>query len=364
MGTSSTNSNGSGGGGGVTQNVFTVDLGAQGLAIDKSGNVWVASYGSGVTGQNVVTELSPTGSILGTTPVDFYPCCMAIDSTGNIWAGGTPVVGGGNAVAVLNPSGTILKYYFFADTIDGITNYDAVNTMAIDQAGNHFFAAGSSIEGNTTVATLREVAADGVTPYSYNIGPGNVSCVTDMTIDAQQDKWFATLCGNYSNSNSNSNTTVYELGPGGQQIGAFLVGTNYDAGSAAGIAVDKSGNIWVTNPADDTVTKLIPGGPGSATVAGVYPTIHTPSAVAIDGAGNVWVGGTGGITELNSSGTAVQTYTQSPLDEGVERIVIDASGNVWATSGMSSSGTGSTVVELTGAATGPQYFAYSGPQWP
>ncbi len=40
-------------------------------------------------------------------------------------------------------------------------------------------------------------------------------------------------------------------------------------------------------------------------------------------------------------------------------MTIDASGNVWATNYPFS-----TISKIVGLATGPQYFPYTGPQWP
>lgn len=67
-------------------------------------------------------------------------------------------------------------------------------------------------------------------------------------------------------------------------------------------------------------------------------------------------GGSNNVTELNSSGTTLGTYA---VGSGPVGIAIDASGNVWVTN----SG-GNNVTEIVGVATGPQYFPYSGPQFP
>jgi streptogramin lyase len=351
--------------GGGQQN-FTVDLGAQGLAIDKSGNIWIASNGMGNDGQNVVTKMSSAGAILETyglgTAVD--PCCVAIDSQGNIWAAGTPgSANGQDAVAVLAPNGTISTYYTFPETTNGITNYAPANAVTIDKAGNEWFVAGTALQGATIVDTVQEMINGTVS--TFDIGIGGMSCTLSMVIDAEGNKFFGSPCG-AGQASTQSTDTVYVLTASGGVV-SFPVGENYDAGSAVGIGMDKSGNIWVTNPADDTITKLTWQGGFNSTqtpTSATYPTIHTPMEVAIDSAGNVWVGGTGGITELSSSGTLVKTYTDNPLDSGVEGLVIDASGNVWASTVASASGASSGVVELTGAATGPQYFPYSGPQWP
>ena len=147
-------------------------------------------------------------------------------------------------------------------------------------------------------------------------------------------------------------------------------------------AIDSSGNIWVANKGngtpgtgllDSNVTELS----SSGAVIGTYIVGSYPEIVAIDSAGNVWVangynrgmGGTGvadsSITELNPSGSTIHTYTTGNQPYG---IAIDTSGNVWITNfGDGTPGkdiTNSNVQEYVGAAKGPQYFPYSGPQWP
>jgi hypothetical protein len=97
---------------------------------------------------------------------------------------------------------------------------------------------------------------------------------------------------------------------------------------------------------------------------------------AIDSAGNIWVanGGNGtpgtaagdsNVTELSPSGRVIGTYVAGMVPIG---IAIDKSGNVWVENyGNGTAGTTLTdgnVQEYMGAAKGPQYFPYSGPQWP
>jgi streptogramin lyase len=101
-----------------------------------------------------------------------------------------------------------------------------------------------------------------------------------------------------------------------------------------------------------------------------------PEIVAVDSGGNIWVAngynrgsGTGpassSVTELNSSGATINTYATGNQPYG---IAIDKSGNVWVTNyGDGTPGTAltnSNLQEYVGAAKGPQYFPYSGPQWP
>lgn len=70
-------------------------------------------------------------------------------------------------------------------------------------------------------------------------------------------------------------------------------------------------------------------------------------------------------TSAPAAATGVRTYVAGSSCFGN---AIDKSGNVWVTNyGNGTPGAGSAesnVQEYMGAAKGPQYFPYSGPQWP
>ncbi len=133
-----------------------------------------------------------------------------------------------------------------------------------------------------------------------------------------------------------------------------------------GIAIDASGNVWVTNSGSNNVTELN----SSGTTIGTFTVGKFPEGIAIDSSGNVWVTGAlyggyflsssseyGILTELSPTGTIIGTdfvgYNTPP------GIAIDPAGNIWVTNSLSN-----TVTEIFGIATGPQYFPYTGPVFP
>jgi DNA-binding beta-propeller fold protein YncE len=105
-----------------------------------------------------------------------------------------------------------------------------------------------------------------------------------------------------------------------RSLNSFSVGT-----SPNGIAIDASGNIWVTNFGSGTVTKLSPVG----SVLGVYNVGGGPRGIAIDpSTGNVWVAcwDSNSVYVLSPSGASVGNY---PCGSQPVGIAIDAFGNVW-----------------------------------
>lgn len=117
-----------------------------------------------------------------------------------------------------------------------------------------------------------------------------------------------------------------------------------------GIAVDASGNLWLPNKGNNSVTELSPTGAPLSSSTG-YTGLSTPSALAIDTAGNIWVAnqgggtGSGSLTQLSSSGTVVATYSGGGLN-APSSIAVDGAGIIW----LANSGA-NTVSAFTGNGT-------------
>ncbi len=296
--------------------IYSVGKWPEGIAIDSSGNVWVANYDDAT-----ISELNSSGITVGTYNVGWYPEGIAIDSSGNVWIA--------NAVNVLefNSSGATIGTY-------GIGLAD--NAIAIDSAENVWI-----VNGNSN--TVTKFNSSGITIGTYGVG----NTPKGIAIDGSGNIWTTNFCGN--DFSCNSNGTVTELNSSGITIGTYGVGRYPE-----GIAIDSSGNVWVANNENNTVTELN----SSGITMGTYTVGWFPEGIAIDALDNVWVAnwGDGTLTEINSSGITVGTYTVGSSPEG---IAIDSSGNVWVTDYGDNA-----VDELTGITKGPQYFPYAGPEFP
>ena len=118
----------------------------------------------------------------------------------------------------------------------------------------------------------------------------------------------------------------------------FAISISYSGGGLLnpfGIAVDGSGNVWVTNPSVNEISEFSPTGVAITTTNGFAGGgLDSPRDIAVDAAGDVWVTNATGsrLSEFNSSGGAISTasgYTGGGLN-GSYGIAIDASGNVWS----------------------------------
>jgi hypothetical protein len=137
----------------------------------------------------------------------------------------------------------------------------------------------------------------------------------------------------------------------------FSLALSFTAGGLVqgptGIAIDGSGNVWVTNNSSNSVTELSSvGAPLSPSTGYTGGGLQGPIGIAIDDSGNAWVANRSGnsITELSKSGAPVSPSTgfiggglTSPLS-----IAIDASGNVWAIEGGNNANEG-IIAELSNA---------------
>lgn len=126
---------------------------------------------------------------------------------------------------------------------------------------------------------------------SYNAG-GGLATPYGIAIDASGNAWITNETG----------TTVTELSPTGSVLATptatGLVG-------AQGIALDNANNVWVANTAGNSVVKFaLTGGAVTATSVFTAGGIDGPTAIASDGT-NVFVSNINGnsVTELNTSGT-------------------------------------------------------------
>lgn len=350
-----------------------------GNAIDSDGNMWVANYGNGKPGTGIensnVMKLSPSGEVIGTYVAGVVPIGIAIDKSGNVWVGnygnGTPGTKMGESnVTKLSPSGKVLGTY--------ATGSYPAGGIAIDKDGNVLitnWGAKSGVAGIPGTApgqsNVTKLSPNGEFIASYIAGssPGGIA------IDAEGNIWVANKgSGKVGLGQTDSNVT--KLSPTGKTLGTFVAGSHPE-----GLAIDPDGNVWIVNKGDGTpgtgsgqsnVTKLSPSGK----LIGTYIVGCLPEIIAIDSAGHIWV--TNGynrgimtgpekssVTELDSSGNLIHSYVTGNQPYG---LAIDKYGNVWVTN-FGNGVDGLSVKESNlqvyiGAAKGPQYFPYFGPQWP
>jgi hypothetical protein len=176
-------------------------------------------------------------------------------------------------------------------------------------------------------------------------GASSDSTSSDLAIDGSGNIWV-------SNSRANTVTELNNLGApisSSTVITPSVVRGGFSGGglsSPTSIAMDTNGNAWVANLNASISEFNTSGSPvGSGFTGGGLS--GTSKGLAIDGGNNIWVAsyGNSAIAEFNSSGSPLSgTGYTSDINKPTGSIAIDGSGNVWVANG----GNG-YVVKLQGA---------------
>jgi len=332
---------------------------ARSIAIDGSGNVYATGYsvGSG-TGYDYATIKYNSAGVQqwaarynGPGNVGDFAHSIAIDGSGNVYVTGYSAGSGtGNDYATIKYNSTGVQQW--AARYNGPGNsIDEAYSVAVDGSGNVYVTGGSTGSGTGyDYATIKYNSA-GVQQWvaRYN-GPGNSSDITrSIAIDGSGNVY---VTGSSVGSGTGSDyATLKYNSTGVQQWAARYNGPGNSIDEAYSIAVDGSGNVYVTG-----------GSTGSGTLND-YATIKYNStgvqqwearyngpgnssditrSIAIDGSGNVYVTGSsvgsGTLADFftikyNSTGVQqwVARYNGGNFDDFANSMAVDASGNVYVT---------------------------------
>jgi hypothetical protein len=345
--------------------------GANAVAVDSSGNAYVAGFtfasdfpvtpgvlvpthSSGPTG--FVTKLNPTGTALVySTYFDTGNLsAIAVDGAGDAYVTGEagpgfPVTPGAfqtvdktsnytGFITELNPLGTALVF----STYLGGKDTDYVNTMTLDGFGD-IYVAGSTQSGDFPVtpgAFQKRDKTANFTGFVAELNPagsalvfstflgGNVSDnASAIAVDGSGDVYVAgsTFSGDFPVTHGAFQTSYIGNGIGFitklNSTGTGLVystylggsGTNYGGDGVSAIAVDGSGDAYVTGSAQSLNFPVTPG---------AFQT--TNETMYLDGTSAF-------ITELNPAGSALvySTYLGGTASAGAGCIAVDGSGDAY-----------------------------------
>ncbi|MGA2016658.1 MAG: immunoglobulin domain-containing protein, partial [Opitutaceae bacterium] len=344
-----------------------------GVAVDGEGNVYVADIDNDtirkVTPSGVVTTLAGavglTGFADGTGAAAEFnaPIDVAVDGGGNVYVADVD----NYTVRKITPSGVVTTLagspgQGYADGTGSAAQFYYPEDLAIDGNGNLYVV-------DSDNSTIRKVTPAGVVTTIAGT-PGDFGSA-DGTGPAAQFyyPYAAALDGNgnlFVTDQGNETIRKLVLSTGAVTTVAGSPGVEGSAngtGSAAsfyypaGIAIDSSGNIFVSEQRNNDIRKITPSGVvttlagtagvvGGTDATGAAAKFQVPSGITIDGSGNLYVAdyGNGTIRKIVSSTGAVTTVAGKAGNQGSadgtgsaaqfdapSGVAVDGSGNLYVT---------------------------------
>ncbi len=367
----------------------------QGITVDAAGNVYVAD-----TDNHVIRKITPNtavstfvgasgqfGSADGSGGNARFnaPSGLAIDATGNIYVADF----GNSTIRRITPSGAVSTVAGAAGQ-SGTTNgpggsarFDHPAAVSVDNAGNIYVADTSSqtIRKITTTGVVSTLAGNPGFGGTADAGGASASFFYPFGIASDgAGNLVVADTGNHTLRTVSPDGSVFTAwGAVGAQGSADGNGTSARFSYPQGVAVDGNGNVYVADHNNNIIRKITPDGTvstlagaagiaGSADGAGGAARFNGPADVAVDGSGNVYVADAGnstirkispsgvvttfaGAAGAAGSGDGVGASARFRQPQGVE---VDAGGNVYVADTNNSTirkiSPAGSVVTLAGAA--------------
>jgi streptogramin lyase len=328
----------------------------RGLAIDASGNIYVADSGNNkirkITSAGVVSTLAGTGSQgsndgVGSSATFDEPYGVAVDTAGNVYVADTD----NNKIRKISTSGDVstLAGSGSSGNTNGVgtaASFNQPRGLAVDTAGNVYVAD----YGNDKIRKITPSGAVSTFAGFYLFAPHG------LAIDAS---------GNIYVVDSDKIRKISPSGDVSTLAGVIFYGSKDKDGDGLnasfnepyGVAVDASGNLYVADTNNHKIRKIVftqtiscedvstfagTGGTGDANGAGASATFHFPAGLVVDASDNIYVADSNSnkIRKISPSGD-VSTFAGSGSQgdtDGVSSsasfrnpygLAIDASGNIY-----------------------------------
>jgi len=289
----------------------------QGIAVDSSGNVYVAD-----TDNNTIRRITPAGAvstIAGTPSPSFsitaqravtaavatstlvdgtnanaefsFPMGLAVDGAGNIYVADC----GNNAIRKITPTIMDGGTAYVVTTIAGGTggSADGVGTaaqfkwpiaVALDGAGNLYVAD----SGNDEIRLITPTASGGVTSWVVTTLAGVPEAIPVLPVDGPNSKAIFNGVGGVAVDGAGNVYVTDDVSLTVRRITPTVANglTSWTVTTLAG------GSAYTTTPYNFGYTTKISPFPGYADGTGSGALFLSPSGIAVDGAGNFYVADT------------------------------------------------------------------------
>jgi len=303
--------------------------GAEGVARDLSGNLYVADFQSNrvrkVTPQGIISTVAGNGiqafsgdGGLATLASLNEPVGVTVDNFGNLYIGDA----GNNRVRRVTPQGvisTVAGNGLGSSSGDGgpaaSASINSPHGVATDASGNLYVAedAGARIRKVTPQGIISTVAGNGVQGFSGDGGSATSASLLDpidVTVDSSGNLYIADGFGSRVRKVTAQGVISTVAGDG-------IAGFSGDGGLATtaelhypnGVAIDATGNLYISEATNGRVRKVTPQGlistvAGGGSVSGgdggpaTAVSLFLPVSVTTDSSGDIYVSAGNQIREL------------------------------------------------------------------
>lgn len=313
------------------------------LAVDAAGNVYVADYVNStirkMTPAGVVSTLAGLAEHVGNADgpggaARFYnPTGVAVDASGNVYVAGYT----NNTIRKITPAGVVSTFAGAGsngsnDGVGSAARFDHPAGVAVDRAGNIYVADyyNSTIRKITPSRVVTTLAGS-AGQYGTIDGTGSAarfSYPNSVAVDAQDNVYVA---------DSHSHT-IRKIAPGGVVTTFAGLADNHGSTDGTGdaarfyfpwtVAVDSVNNVYVADNLNHVIRKITSGGvvttlagsagnSGSDDGTGSAARFYHPAAVTVNSAGIVYVGdGANNTIRRITPDRVVTTVAGVPAQEG------------------------------------------------
>ncbi len=293
------------------------------VAVDSAGNLYIVDRSNNrirkVDTSGTISTFAGNGNMdssgdggAATSAALFLPTAIAVDGSGNVY-----IADGGSGLRKVDTKGIITSVPVISSFLSKIASPGGMTT---DSAGNVYVSDlnGSAIYKLDKSGVLTTVAG-GTFGFSGDGGPATKAALyfpSGVAVDSAGNIYFADKGNNrvrkvdtkgVITTFAGTGTAGYS-GDGGLATGAKL-GLNLTA-AFQGVAVDSAGNVYIADPANNRVRMVNPSGIISTFAGNGTPfatgslgngdggppasaSVMTPYGVKVDSAGNVFIADTG-----------------------------------------------------------------------